>query len=140
MIKETVKYTNLNGQEAETDLYFNMGKMEILEIGIGNLGETLAKITKEKNNQQVLKYFKKIVHMAYGERSEDGKRFIKNEEVLDRFKSSPAYDEFLFGLLMDESRAVKFVNGLFPKEVIEEMHGQIAGEKSAETGVVKETL
>lgn len=126
MIKETVKYENFDGEQVETDLYFHMSKMEILAVGVNNLAGSLDKIVKEKDIQKILEEVKKIVHGAYGERSEDGRRFIKNEEVLDRFKASPAYDEFIFTILTDHNKASRFINAIFPEEVLQSMNQRMA--------------
>lgn len=125
MIKETVKYTNFNNEEVESDIYFNMSKMEILDLGVDNFAERLNRIAKERDARNVLEEVKYIVHAAYGEKSEDGKRFVKSEEILSKFKSSPAYDEFLFTLLTDVDKASAFINALFPEEVLDKMKARV---------------
>lgn len=125
MLKQTVEYTNLEGDKVETDLYFNISKMELIEIGLDTFVERIKVMSQEKNALGILKELKEFVHAAYGEKSEDGKRFVKSAERLERFKSSPAYDEFLFGLATDVQKSVSFVNGLFPPEYLEEIKSRI---------------
>lgn len=125
MIKETVTYTNFDGDEVQSDLYFNMSKMEILTLGVQEISGRLQKMVQEKDILKILEYTKTIVHDAYGERSEDGKRFVKNAEILERFKSSPAYDEFLFSIITDADKQTKFIRALFPEEVIKAMSDRI---------------
>lgn len=137
MIKETVTYTNFDGDEVQSDLYFNMSKMEILTLGVQEISGRLQKMVQEKDILKILEYTKDIVHDAYGERSEDGKRFVKNAEILERFKSSPAYDEFLFSIVTDAEKQTKFIRALFPEEVIQAMSERI---KAGLDKVNKETI
>ena len=133
MLKQTVEFTNLDGEKVQTDLYFNVSKMELLEIGLDTFVDRIKRMSQEKNALGILKELKEFAHMAYGEKSEDGKRFVKSIESLERFKSSPAYDEFLFTLVTDVQKSVSFVNGLFPDEYIEEIKSRVeAANKSNE--------
>ena len=125
MLKQTVEYTNLEGVKVETDLYFNISKIELLEIGLDTFVERIKKMSQEQNALGILKELKEFVHTAYGEKSDDGKRFVKSIDMLERFKASPAYDEFLFGLATDVQKSVAFVNGLFPDEYLEDIKARI---------------
>lgn len=125
MIKETVKYKDFNGNEVSTDLYFNLSKMEIVEIGVNEFAERLQTIINSSNGPEVLKEFKKFIADAYGIKSDDGKRFVKNDEVRANFIDSAAYDEFMFKLMTDAAFASKFVNNLIPKETMEEIKAGI---------------
>lgn len=125
MLKQTVEYTNFEGVKVESDLYFNINKLELLEIGLDTFVERIKKMSQEKDALGILKELKEFVNTAYGEKSEDGKRFVKSTEMLERFKASPAYDEFLFGLATDVQKSVAFVNGLFPEEYLAEIKARI---------------
>lgn len=125
MLKQTVEYTNFEGVKVETDLYFNINKLELLEIGLDTFVARIKRMSQEKDALGILKELKEFVNAAYGEKSEDGKRFVKSTEMLERFKASPAYDEFLFGLATDVQKSVAFVNGLFPEEYLAEIKSRI---------------
>ena len=81
MFGKTIKYTDFNDVEREETFYFNFTKAELteMELGVeGGLTEQIDKIIKAKNQPEIIKLFKKLVLDAYGEKSPDGRRFIKN--------------------------------------------------------------
>lgn len=117
MFKYTVKYTNYEGEERERTLYFNLNAAEIIEMDVMHNGKFVARlqqIAKSGDGKKILTEFKKIMRKAYGVKSEDGERFIKNNEVWTEFEQSEAYNEF-FQKLLDGDFAAKFINGLMPK-------------------------
>ena len=61
-----------------------------------------------------MELFKQIVLKAYGEKSEDGKRFVKSKEIAEAFSQTEAYSEIFMELAMDEKAAAEFVNGILP--------------------------
>ena len=126
MIKKTVTYTDFNGNERTEDFYFNLTQVELAELDLGVSGVSggllglLKKIVREKDQRQIVEYFKKIVLMAYGEKSVDGRRFVKSEEIRNGFAPTEAYSKIFMELAQDADAAAKFVNGIMPKEVVEE--------------------
>jgi hypothetical protein len=88
MLKKTITYTDYNGVERTEDFYFNLNKAEILEMELsteGGLQQMIEKIIAAQDMPALSKYFKDIILMSYGEKSPDGKRFIKNQEIRDAF-------------------------------------------------------
>ena len=84
MLKKTIKYTDYNGVERTEDFWFNLSKAEIMEMELsttGGLAELIQKIVKEQDAPAIIKIFKDLVLKAYGEKSPDGKRFIKSDEI-----------------------------------------------------------
>ena len=59
--------------------------------------------------------FKDIILRAYGEKSADGKRFIKNQELRDAFAQTEAYSDLFMELATDAEAAAKFINGIIPQ-------------------------
>ena len=117
MLKKTIKYTDFDGNERTEDFYFNITKAEALEIEMstnGGLVKQLSTIVLEKDASKVLEIFKTIILKAYGEKSPDGKKFIKNQELREQFAATEAYSE-LFMELMDHEKATEFINGIIPK-------------------------
>lgn len=115
MIKETIKYTDYNGEEREEDFYFNLSRAEIIKMNYsyeGGLEGLIQKIVKEKDTVKIYKMFTDILFMAYGEKSADGKRFIKSEEISTAFIQTEAYSELIMKLIQDADYAAKFVNGI----------------------------
>ena len=118
MLKKTVTYTDYNGVERTEDFYFNLTKAEITEMELsteGGLETMIRKIVAEKNAPAIIKIFKDLVLRAYGEKSPDGRRFIKNDEVRDAFAQTEAYSEIFMELATDADAASAFANGITPK-------------------------
>lgn len=123
MLKKTIKYTDYNDVEREEDFYFHLSKAELIEMEYGEHGsfvDYIDKITREQDNHKLVQLWKKIVLDAYGVKSEDGKRFIKNQEVRDSFAQTEAYTELFMELAGDAKKAADFINGILPKDIREE--------------------
>lgn len=123
MLKKTIKYTDYNDVEREEDFYFHLSKAELIEMEYsehGSFVDYIDKITKEQDNHKLVQLWKKIVLDAYGIKSEDGKRFIKNQEVRDSFAQTEAYTELFMELAGDAKKAADFINGILPKDVRDE--------------------
>lgn len=123
MLKKTIKYTDFNGEEVEEDCYFNLSKAEIAEMELsteGGMGEYLKKIVASNNGKEIISAFKDILLRSYGKRSDDGRRFIKNQQIREEFESSEAYSTIFMDLVTNADAAAEFVNGIVPKEMIEE--------------------
>lgn len=119
MLKETIKYTDYNGVERTEDFYFNLSKAEIAEMELsvdGGLSEMIKKIVKAQNTPALVDIFKKLILKAYGEKSADGKRFIKSKELADEFTQTEAYSELFMKLATNAEAAAAFVNGIIPAE------------------------
>lgn len=120
MRKETIKYVDFNGVEREEDFYFNFTEAELLEMEMGvtgGLAELIQRVTKTQDAPTIIKIFKDLVLNAYGEKSADGKRFIKNDEIKAAFAQTPAYSILFMRLATDADAAAKFVNGIIPQDV-----------------------
>lgn len=127
MLKKTVTYTDYNGKERTEDFYFNLSQAELAEMHLSTengLEDLIQKIINSKNNKETVEYFKKIVLMSYGQKSEDGRRFIKSEELSKEFSETPVYDELFIQLCTDEKAAAEFVNGIMPKQMVENLNAQ----------------
>lgn len=117
MLKKTVTYTDYNGVERTEDFYFNLTKTEIMEMELttsGGLAEMITKIVEAKDGPAIIKVFKDLVLKAYGEKSPDGRRFIKSGEIADAFSQTEAYSQIFMELATDADAAAAFVNGIIP--------------------------
>ncbi len=120
MLKKTITYTDYNDVERKEDFYFNLSKAEILEMELGTAGglaEMIQKVVDTQDMPQIIAIFKDLVLRAYGEKSPDGKRFIKNQELKDGFAQTDAYSELFMELATDADAAAAFVNGIVPKDL-----------------------
>lgn len=120
MLKKTIKYTDYNGLDREEDFYFNLTKAEIMEMEMGTVGgmsEMIQKIVSTKDAPAIIKIFKELVLKAYGEKSADGKRFIKSKEIAEAFSQTEAYSNLFMELATDSDAAAAFVNGIVPQDM-----------------------
>ena len=120
MLKKTIEYTDYNDVKRKEDFYFNLTKAEIMEMELsttGGLAEMIQKIIDTQDTPQIIKLFKDLVLKAYGEKSADGKRFIKNDDIRDGFAQTEAYSELFMELATDANAAASFVNSIVPKDL-----------------------
>ena len=121
MLKRDITYRNFDDQEVTETFYFNLTKTEILNLelehGRGGLEEFIKNITKTEDNHRLMKEFQRIVLMAYGVKSEDGKRFMKSDELRDDFAHSAAFDELIIEMLTSDTSAAEFMKGVLPSDV-----------------------
>lgn len=119
MLKKTITYTDFNGEKREEDFYFHFSRAEILEKELsveGGLGAMLRRIINAQDMPSLMKLFKELVLDAYGEKSPDGKRFIKSEELKTAFAQTEAYSILFTKLATDDEAAAEFFNALIPEE------------------------
>lgn len=117
MLKKTITYTDYNQAERTEDFYFNLTKAEVMEMEMstsGGLAEMIKKIVAAKDAPAIIKVFKDLILKAYGEKSPDGKRFIKSEEITTAFAQTEAYSQLFMELATDPDKAAEFVNGIIP--------------------------
>ena len=117
MLKKTMTYIDFNGNQRTEDFYFNLTKAELTEMEFscdGGLVQTIEKIVAAQDNKQIVAIFKDLVLRAYGEKSLDGKRFIKNDEVRDGFAQTEAYSDLFMELSGNAEAAAAFINGIIP--------------------------
>lgn len=120
MLKKTVTYTDYNGTERTEDFYFNLSKAEVIEMETttaGGYANMLENIIKAQDLPSIVSIFKELVLKAYGQKSPDGKRFIKSEELSTEFSQTEAYTNIFMELAMDADAASKFVNGIIPADL-----------------------
>lgn len=124
MLKETISYIDYNDVERKEDFYFNLNKAELMNMSLsvdGGLEAKIRKIIQTKNVPELQKIFQDLILKSYGQKSDDGKRFIKSEELTKEFTESEAYVNLYMELSMDAEKAVKFINGIMPKDYVKEM-------------------
>lgn len=120
MLKKTIKYVDCNEVEREEDFYFNLTEAELMEMEYGTTGgfsEMIKKIIAAQDTPTIMKIFKELLLKAYGEKSADGKRFVKSEEISTAFSQTEAYSKLFMELATDDVKAAEFVNGVIPKSV-----------------------
>lgn len=115
MLKKTIKYTDFNGIERTEDFYFDMSKREIVKMQVSTKGGydvQLKSIAADLNGALIMEFFENFIAKAYGEKSEDGRRFMKSEEISRAFMETPAYEVLFEELVTDDKAAANFVNAV----------------------------
>lgn len=134
MYAKKIKFTDFNGNEREQTFYFNLTKAELAELQLsheGGLQEYLQKIIDSQKTTEIAEIFKKLILMSYGEKSDDGMRFIKKDPVrgrlADEFEQTDAYSELFMELAQNDVAASEFMNNILPASVQQEVAKQNGG-------------
>jgi len=123
VLKKTITYEDFNGEEVSEDFFFHLSKAELVELEVSHkdgLSAALERIVAAEDGKSIIAEFKNIILGSYGKRSDDGRRFVKNQEIRDEFESSEAYSVLFMEILTDTNSAVEFINGVVPKNLAEE--------------------
>lgn len=127
MIKKTTTYTDCNGMTRVEDCYFNLTEAELTEMMLDmgtDVNTILDKIIKEKDPKQIYAYFKQLVLMSYGEKSADGRRFVKSEEIRNGFAPTEMCSNIILELIRDAKAATEFVKGILPANIAKKVNEQ----------------
>ena len=130
MIKKTITYVDFNDVERTETFYFNYSKAELLEMEMSTEGgfvERIQRIIDAKEAPALIKLWKKFVIDAYGVKSDDGRRFMKNDDIRAAFVECPAYSAIFMELATDDVAGSEFVKGVVPAD----MAGEIAAAQAA---------
>lgn len=125
MLKKTITYTDYDGNERTEDFYFNLSKAELTEMELtteGGLQTVLKNIVEARDIPRITAMFKKLLLMSYGQKSADGKRFIKSQQLSEEFTQTEAYSNLFLELLSDEDAAAAFVRGIVPADLAKEVN------------------
>lgn len=128
MLKKTITYTDYDGLERTEEFRFNLTKAELMDMELttaGTFSETMKRIIAEKDIVRIAKLFKELLLKSYGVKSDDGKRFVKSQELSEAFSQTEAYSDLYIELLSDPEEAAKFFAEVAPK--IEEVSAVPAG-------------
>lgn len=121
------KYTDYDNHSREEVFYFNFNKAELLDLEWrtpGGLEQYIKNIVSMMDGQKLADMFKMLIDKSYGIKGPDGREFIKSEEILNHFKFTEAYSDLYMLLATDSTAASAFINGIFPKEAVEEAKRQ----------------
>lgn len=120
MVTKTVTYKDYNGLERTEDFRFNLTQAELLEMEFGTKGGFAAMIKKiidAKDTPALIRIFKDLIVKAYGVKSDDGRRFMKSDALIEDFVQTEAYCQIYMELATNEEAAIAFVNGVVPSSV-----------------------
>ena len=120
MVVKKIKYVDFNGVEREEEFMFNLTEAEITEMELttdGGLSDSIKKIISAQDTPQIIETFKMLLLKSYGQKSADGRRFIKSEELSKEFTQTNAYSQLFMELAYDDNAAIAFINGIIPESM-----------------------
>jgi hypothetical protein len=141
VLKKTITYVDFNGDETSEDHFFHLSKAELVELEMshtGGLSASLEKIVEAEDGKSIIAEFKNIILSSYGVKSDNGKRFIKNQELRDDFASSEAYSTLFMELVTNADAAAEFIRGVIPQDMAEETAKLVAADTVVPFPVQKE--
>lgn len=127
MLKKTIQYEDLDGNQVVKDFYFNLTKAELVEQqlvdGHDDLRALIRQLMEAKQNKQILEHFKTLLASTVGRRV--GDRFVKDEETRSAFMDTNAYGEVVFEFFKDANTLTEFFKGVIPKDLGEKLPNEL---------------
>lgn len=120
MLKKTISYVDYDGNTRTEDFYFNLTKAEITSMYAsvsGGLDKQLKKVIDAQDMPKLMELFRTILQLSYGEKSDDGRRFVKSPEIFENFSQTEAYSEIFMELCTDSDAAAKFIDAILPADM-----------------------
>lgn len=117
MLKHTMTYEDFNGNKRTDTFYFNLTKLECLELDLGvegGLEGYLNNLIEQNDFKALIREFKKIILASVGQKSPDSKQFIKNEKIRDEFSQTNAFVDLFMRMVTETEFAINFVNQVVP--------------------------
>lgn len=124
MYKITETYTDYDDNKRTEDFYFNYSQAELADMQFsvaGGLAGMIDKIIKTNDTPELVKLFRELIQKAYGEKSNDGRRFMKSPELTKEFTETEAYSQIYIRLATDANAAKDFINNVVPKDMRDKM-------------------
>ena len=120
MYVKEMEYVDFNGVPRKEKFYFNLTKAEVLDMELGKTGgftEYIRKIIEAQDTPELMSLFKMLLLKSYGVKSDDGRRFIKNDQVREDFEQTQAFSDLYMLLALNDKEASDFVNGIVPPDM-----------------------
>ena len=127
MYIKTIEYKDYSGTQRKEDFCFNLNEAEIMEMELskeGGFDQWITRIANAQNTPELIKLFKSLILMAYGEKSLDGKKFLKVDPTTGRrlseeFEQTAAYPVLFMELATNTEAATEFINHIIPENAAE---------------------
>lgn len=131
MIKWTIKYKDFDDVERVEEHWFGLSQTELTEMNsskTGGMEKALKRIVDAQDMKQLIEVFKEFILRSYGEKSDDGRMFVKirdGHRLADDFAQTAAYDALFMELATDDTKATKFITGIIPKSLADQLPSDI---------------
>lgn len=133
MLKKTITYTDYNGIQRSEDYYFHLTRSEIVELEMSKrygLSDAIERATRKAEGKDVVDAIKMIILQSVGEKTSDGRRFIKNAQIREEFEQSPAYDQLFMEMVTDAAATADFIRSVYPHvNDVEEVKAELVTQK-----------
>lgn len=123
MFEKKITYKDYDGNEITETLNFYLSKAELARMELtteGSYTKWVSQLIEKRKGPEIVKAFESLIQSSYGEKSLDGKRFVKSEEATIAFTQTEAYSELIMELYSDPKKAAEFVIGILPNDLKEE--------------------
>lgn len=125
MLKKSITYTDFNDVERTEVFRFNLTKAEMIDMELGGVTNDnphgfrarLQEVVASNNGRLIMDTFRDIILKAYGEISDDGRKFIKNKRLSEEFENHAAYNVLFIELVTDSTAAAEFIQSIVPAEL-----------------------
>lgn len=141
MFSRIFEYKGYDGQIHKETWWFNLSEAELYKMQLGTVGGVdgmMNRMLREDRPDKIVDMFEMIILKAVGERSADGRRFVKKErpgmpwgEVAEDFRETPAYDQLFKELVQSGEALANFLKGAIPSEVAEQLAKAEVEQKAA---------
>lgn len=125
MLRKTIEFEDYDGNMRKEDHYFNLNKAEVIKwlttTGDYTLDKVLDRLSTERNGKKIMEIFEGLIHLSYGKKSLDGRKFEKTDEIWNDFYQTEAYSVLFTELVTDARKAAEFVNQIIPKSLSSEV-------------------
>ena len=124
MYKKTIVYKDYDGKERTEEHYFNLDEGELMEMYMsvpGGYPAMLQRVVNEQSEPELFKIFKEIVVKSYGEKTGDGKYFLKEDDdgrpLVRKFLQSKAYSALMMEFMTKTQSFTEFANQIIPADM-----------------------
>lgn len=133
MISKKITYVDYDGQERTEEFHFHLSESELIKMDFGTRGgmrRMVEKMTQAIDTQQIMATFERFIIDSYGEKSLDGRQFVKKgpdgRPLYEAFMTTPAYDQLFMELLSDTNSMAAFLRGVVPAKHAAEFDKEMA--------------
>ena len=127
MFSKTFEYMGYDGQPHKETWWFNLSEEELYKMELGTVGGVngmMNRMIREEHPDKIVDMFERIILTSVGERSADGRRFVKKPrpgmpwgEIAEDFRETPAYSQLFVELVSSGEKLSEFLKAAIPQEV-----------------------
>lgn len=127
MFIKKITYKDFAGETRTEEYMFNMSKSDVVQWRYsvnGGIEEVFRRIIDKNDQTALMAMVKDLIRRSYGERSLDGKSFVKRKngvDLIEEFEQTAAYDALFMELITNSKAAAEFLNGLMPPDLVAEL-------------------